>query len=116
MDGILFLAGGLVNQDASAQRYEWGPRYHSSTAGESWARGLGALVRDQGEANLLNAEALSVREDARSKYINNTVDAVQAYYDRKRVHDEYMEEKRAERQARSEHFIAIAIILITVLA
>ncbi len=84
----------------------WGPSYHSSTAAESQARGLGALIRDQGEANLLNAQAAGAFEDARSKYIQNSVDAVQAYYDRKRVHDEFYEEKKQVRQARSDAFLA----------
>ena len=104
----MMLAAFLVAALAPAPAYSqyWGPRYHSSTAGESHARGLGALIRDQGEANLLNAQAAGEFEDARSKYIQNSVDAVQAYYDRRRIHDEFYEEKKKVRQARSEAFLA----------
>ncbi len=99
-----FLVAGVMIPSANAQY--WGPSYHSSTAGESHARGLGALIRDQGAANLLNAEAASTFEDARSKAIANSVDAVEAYYDRKRVHDEFYAEKKKVRQARSDHYLA----------
>lgn len=103
------LAAGLcvsLGMTPAVQGQYWGPSYHSSTAAESEARGLGALIRDQGEANLLNAQAASELENARSQSIQNSVDAVQAYYDRRRVHDEFYAKKNAERQARSERFLA----------
>ncbi|MEM6656046.1 MAG: hypothetical protein AAF596_09605 [Planctomycetota bacterium] len=75
--------------------------YHSSTAAEGYARGVAEAVRAQGEKNLNDAQAASIGEDARSKYIDNRVRAVQAYYERKKYYNEYREEllyKEAEKR------------------
>lgn len=91
----------------TSSQYSWGsPWYHSSTADESQARGLGALIRDWGEGNLLNAMAAGEIEKARSTYIRNTLDATQAYYDRKRIHDKYYAEKKIKKRAALDRFIA----------
>lgn len=79
-----------------------GSPHHASTAAESYARGMADAVRSQGQANLMNAQALGAVEDARSKYIDNRLRATQAYYDRKRIHDEYQEEK----QMKSRYYLA----------
>lgn len=97
------LVGSLDTAQVNAQY--WGPTYRSSTATEANRRGLGALIRDQGESNLLNAQAAGAFEEARSKYIENSVDAVQAYYDRKRVREEYMVAKKQKADESRKHFL-----------
>ncbi len=80
----------------------WGGYRHASTAAESYARGMADAVRSQGQANLLNARALGEVEDARSKYVDNRLRATQAYYDRRRIRDEYMEEQ----QMKTRYYLA----------
>jgi len=77
--------------------YYWGGG-HASTAAESAARGMSDLIRSSAEANLTNAQALSAVEDARSKYIDNRNKATAAYYDRKRIRDEYKQQEAEKRR------------------
>lgn len=87
--------------------FSWGSSwYHSATVGESHARGLGALNRDIGEANLLNSMAAGEYEKARSIYIRNTLDATQAYYDRKRIREAYYAKKKIEKRQALNRFFA----------
>ncbi len=80
----------------------WGGHRHASTVAESHARGMADAVRSQGMANLMNARALGEIEDARSKYIDNRLRATQAYYDRRKIRDEY----REEQQIKTRYYLA----------
>ncbi len=102
----IFVSGfiGVVTSQSVHGQW-WGRGYHSSTAFEANTRGMGALIRDQGEANLLNAQAAGELEQARSQYITNTVDAVQAYYDRRRVREAYYAEKKEQRKGELSRFL-----------
>ena len=100
---FVILCMSLSHSAAKAQ-YWGGGGYHASTAAEGYQRGMAEVIRSEGERNLLDAKAASEFEDARYKNIQNRVEATQAYYDRKRIHDEYMAPKRAEAKARVQRY------------
>ena len=83
----------LITQPCSAQWGWSGGYYHASTAQEGEARGMADVIRSQGQANLLNSAALGNIEDARSKNIENRVQATEAYYQRKQIRQDYLEDK-----------------------
>lgn len=55
--------------------------YHAATAGESYLRGTGDLIRSAGAANMMNARAASELQDANSKYLDNRYKATETYFD-----------------------------------
>ena len=65
----------------------------ASTPAESYARGMADVIRSSGAANLLNSEAASRYEDARSKNLDNRVKYAETYYEKRRIHDAYMSEQ-----------------------
>ncbi|KAA5539732.1 hypothetical protein FYK55_23320 [Roseiconus nitratireducens] len=77
--------------------YAGGGYHHASTAAEGYARGMADVIRSQGEANLANAQALSGYEDARAKYIDNRNKATAAYYERRKLRDQYKAAEKEER-------------------
>ncbi|MEX2176385.1 MAG: hypothetical protein WD872_18625 [Pirellulaceae bacterium] len=83
---------------AHAQYYGggWGGGYHSSTVQEGAARGFADVVRAQGMNNLLNSEAAKNLEAARREDIENRVRATQAYFDIRRINQEYRESQRPQ--------------------
>lgn len=96
---------------ASAQYYGgyggWGGGYHSSTLEEGVQRGYADVVRSQGAANLMNSMALGNIEDARSKYIQNRLDATQTYFEMRRYNQEA---RKAERSSplSTEQYVRLA--------
>lgn len=80
---------------AQAQWWGWGG-YHSSTPFEGAARGVADLTRSRGEANLYNSEAAINFEQARSANFDNRLKYAQTYFERRRLHDEYMEKQQTE--------------------
>ena len=58
-----------------------GDGYHSSTAAEGALRGMGALVRSQGQYNLDTSAAAINMTEAQSNYIENRQQATNAYFD-----------------------------------
>jgi hypothetical protein len=79
-------------------RYWGGGGYHASTAAEGYGRGMADVIRAQGEANAKNAEAASTLEDARTKNIDNRLKATEAFYERRRIRNEYKSAERAQRR------------------
>ncbi|MBN2474577.1 MAG: hypothetical protein JXB62_08210 [Pirellulales bacterium] len=59
----------------------YGPSYHSSTAAEGAMRGLGNVIRSQGQANLDNSAAAVNYSVARSNEIQNYQEYTSAYFD-----------------------------------
>ncbi|TVS17933.1 MAG: hypothetical protein EA424_11870 [Planctomycetaceae bacterium] len=57
----------------------WGYR-HASTAEEGVMRGMAAIMEAQGARNLMNAQALGLREDARRKYLDNRLFRTHTYF------------------------------------
>ena len=105
----LMLAAGvclLAQAPAAAQYYYngYGGGYHASTAGESYARGMADAVRSQGMKNLADSRAAINVEQARSANIDNRTKATEAYWERKKIYDKNMAEKRyADAKVRAEH-------------
>ena len=78
---------------ATAQVYDM----RASTAEEGWARGAADIIRSRADANLSNSQAASNAQDAYAKAIRNSVDSVDAYWERRRIN----EENRAARRQRT---------------
>jgi hypothetical protein len=94
---VVVVAMSLVGM-ASAQYpgdYDYG--YHSSTAGEGYARGLGAVISSQGQYNLMTSEAAVNMTQAQKQAIENNNAAVQNYYAKKQMNAAYNEAKKGNR-------------------
>lgn len=88
----------LAPASQCSAQWGWSGGYHASTAQEGEARGMADVIRSQGQANLMNSAALGNIEDARSKHIENRVQATEAYYQRKQIRQDYLEDKRSADQ------------------
>lgn len=103
-----FVALALVSHGTvQAQRWwGWGG-YHASTPFEGYARGLADFTRSTGEANLYNSRAAINFEQARSANFDNRLKYAQMYFERRRLHDEYMKQQqtqgRYDREMYSRH-------------
>jgi hypothetical protein len=94
---LFLLAAMFVGCSCSLAQAQWGWRggyggygmNYASTAGEGYAIGMADMVRSAGMATLMTGVAADKFEDARSKYIGNTVQATQAFIDRNRMLDSY---------------------------
>jgi len=76
----------------------WYGHYHASTAAESYARGKAALVRSQGQYNLLTAEANVVNQEAYRRGMENQHRKVNGYF---ALREKNREERAAERRPRA---------------
>ncbi len=107
---VLVVLGILVTAIPSdAQRWGggWGggyDGYHSSTAAEGYQRGFADVVRSAGAANLMNSKALGNIEDARSKNINNHLQATKTYFEMKRYNKEYRDANKKPRPTSEQLF------------
>ena len=75
----------------------WGGGYHSSTAAEGAMRGMGSLVRSQGQANLDNSAAAINYSAARRNEIENRKIATDTYFEMRQANKDY---RAAERRPR----------------
>ena len=75
----------------------------ASTAEEGWARGVSDIIRSGGDANLSNSQAASNLQDAYSKSINNSVDAVSAYWERRNINEQQRAARRQQRRSYAQH-------------
>lgn len=104
---VLFVL--CVCSSANAQYWGggWGGGYHSSTLEEGIQRGYADVVRSRGMANLMNSEAAKNFEDARSKYLDNRLQATQTYFEMRRYNQEA---RRAERSTplANEQYVRLA--------
>ena len=86
---LLLLAGAVIAHAQGTSPYFAavgpGSYHHASTAAEGAARGMADVVRSAGAANLMNSEAAINIEDARSKYIDNRMQATNTYFQMKTV-------------------------------
>ena len=88
---LIVLGTSLAVLPAHAQRGRGygGGGYHSSTAAEGAQRGFADVVRSAGAANLMNSAAMKNVEDARSKNIDNHLQATKTYFEMKRYNKDY---------------------------
>ncbi len=98
------LATALPANAQSWGRGGWGGGYHSSTAAEGYQRGFADVVRSAGAANLRNSEAMKNVEDARSKYIDNRLQATKTYFEMKRYNKEYRDANKKPRPTSEQLF------------
>lgn len=101
----IFLGLGAFVSSAQAQwgwRGGWGN--FASTPAEGYARGLADVVRSAGAANLMNSEASINFEQARAANFENRLKYTEMFFERRRLHDQYMEQQRAERRYSREMF------------
>jgi hypothetical protein len=68
---------------------------NASTAGEGYARGLGAVIQAQGDKNLSDSQAAINLTDARSNQIDNQVKSVNAFWEKKDIYDQRVQQKLA---------------------
>ena len=78
----------------------------SSTAEEGAQRGLGSVISSQGQRNLDNSQAAINMTDARSNQIDNQVKSVNAYWEKKGIYQEHVEEVNKEIEAKRERYVA----------
>jgi len=73
----------------------WGQVIYDSaaTAGESYARGAADVIQAQGQANLSNSQAAINLTDARSSQIDNQVKSVNAFWEKKSIYQEHVDQK-----------------------
>lgn len=84
---------------AVAQDYYYGgfPVYRSSTAGESYARGLADVTRSAGMYNLATSEAAINATEAQKKYIENRDQWTNTYFQMREANRAYREKERGPR-------------------
>lgn len=91
---LILLAAALL-LPATAQAQWWGRPWYggnfASTAAEGYARGMADITRSAGMANLLNAQAAVVGEQAYSAALDNQLKATETYYNKKAVRQAYMD-------------------------
>ena len=80
--------------------------YHASTAGESYARGAGDMMRSAGDRNLSNSQAAINMQDAYSKGIDNSIKATNAYWERREIYNQHREKKLYEISEHRKRVIA----------
>jgi len=87
---------------ASVAGYGWGFGYHSSTAFEGYARGRADVIRAKGEANLNNALAQREWESAYKQYLENRINRVRTFYERREIYNQQQAKLYAERRDKLE--------------
>jgi len=89
LTGTLILGGTiLVHAQGIAPYYAAvgpGSYHHASTVEEGAARGMADVIRSSGAANLMNSEAAINVETARSKNIENRLQATSTYFQMKAI-------------------------------
>ena len=74
--GAALIGGGLGGR---------GGYRHASTAAEGAARGMADVIRSSGQANLMNSAAAINVEEARSRHIDNRMQATNTYFQMRAV-------------------------------
>jgi hypothetical protein len=78
----------------------------SSTAAESYQRGLGGVISAQGQRNLSNSQAAINMTDARSAQIDNQVKSVNAFWEKKDIYTERQQQEFAQIDQKRSTYLA----------
>jgi hypothetical protein len=78
----------------------------AATAGESYARGVSGIISSQGQKNLDDSQAAINLTDARSNQIDNQVKSVNAYWEKKGIYQQHVDEMNREIEAKRQRYIA----------
>jgi len=73
----------------------------ASTPAQAYAYGVGAIVRSQGQYNMMTAQAAVAAEQARQLDIQNRVAATKAYFELKQINKDYQNSKRGQASQQS---------------
>ncbi|HWC89185.1 MAG TPA: hypothetical protein VG433_06010 [Pirellulales bacterium] len=68
----------------------------ASTPAQAYAYGVGAIVRSQGQYNMMTAQAAVAAEQAKQLAIQNRVDATKAYFELKQINRDYQNSQRGQ--------------------
>ncbi|MEX0642345.1 MAG: hypothetical protein WD468_06575 [Pirellulales bacterium] len=79
---------------------------NASTAAEGQARGVSGIIQAQGERNLSNSQAAINLTDARSNQIDNQVKSVNAFWEKKGIYQEHVEQELAELDKRRNFYLS----------
>ena len=108
---VVLSAGALSGALLQGQNYyggggyaPYGSFYHSSTAGEGYARGMADVVRSAGDYNLRTSEAAKNYEDARSKDLDNRLKYTQNYFEMRRINKEARAAEQMPRLSNEDAF------------
>jgi len=102
---VAVVAWGISSADAQYDRGNRGGGggnnyYHSSTAAEGAMRGTADVMRAAGDANMSNAAAQNLYQDAYSKELDNRKKATNTYYENKAAWQSHQDQDTKLRQAR----------------
>ena len=78
----------------------------AATAGESYDRGVGGIIQAQGQRNLSNSQAAINLTDARSNQIDNQVKSVNAYWEKKDIYNQHLQEYNQQVEEKRTEYIA----------
>ncbi len=109
MTRVLFVLLGIGLLGTASQAFgQWVGGYGgysgAATATESTARGASDIIRSAGMANLMNSEAASNYEDARSKYLDNRMKGTKTYFEMRRYNKEYRAAEQGPRPTSEQLF------------
>jgi hypothetical protein len=99
---VTFLLWSVGSREsASADDYAWpgsnNYSYHSSTAGEGYARGMGDVIRSEGVYNALSSQAAINMTEARRRQIENQAQWTDTYFRMREINREARaQEKRPQ--------------------
>lgn len=100
----LLLVGFVVGVAHTANAQYWPNYYHSSTYGESVARGAADVIRSAGTYNVRNSEAAKNWADAQSKAYDNRVKAAQTYMEVQNMKEAYRQSRKRPRPTSEQLF------------
>jgi len=78
----------------------------ASTAGEGYQRGAASVIQAQGQRNLSNSQAAINLTDAHSNAIDNSVKSVNAFWEKKDIYNERLQQQNYQIQQRREMLMA----------
>jgi len=78
----------------------------ASTAGEGYQRGMASVINAQGSKNLSDSQAAINMTDARSNQIDNEVKSINAYWEKKDIYNQHLQQKNYKIQQRRERLLA----------
>jgi hypothetical protein len=68
--------------------------WHASTAAEGYARGMADLTRSAGMANVMNAQAAVIGQEAVSANLDNQIKATETFFNKRAINRAYQESVR----------------------
>lgn len=88
--------GVFAANQLHAQYYGYPVESHASTVEEGIANGMANIISSTGAANLMNAQAATEAEKARSEYIRNRMLATEAYFNMRRANEAFRKETQGK--------------------